>query len=68
MIIGYDRPLYILPFDHRAPFQTKMFGWQGAPTAAQTERPPTHPADRLGELLPDAWLETHPQARRKVAS
>ena len=32
------------------------------------ERLPTHPADRLGELLPDAWLADHPQARRKVAS
>ncbi len=31
-------------------------------------RLPTHPADRLRELLPDAWLETHPQARRGVAS
>jgi hypothetical protein len=36
MIIAYDRPLYILPFDLRASFQTKMLGWQGAPTAAQT--------------------------------
>jgi myo-inositol catabolism protein IolC len=36
MPIGYDRPLYILPFDHRASFQTKMFGWDGALTAAQT--------------------------------
>ncbi len=36
MIIGYDRPLYILPFDHRKSFQTRMFGWQGALTAAQT--------------------------------
>jgi transposase len=32
------------------------------------ERLPTHAADRLGELLPDAWSQTHPQARRKVAS
>ena len=32
------------------------------------ERLPTHPADRLGELLPDAWIAAHPQARRKVAS
>jgi hypothetical protein len=32
------------------------------------ERLPTHPADWLGALLPDAWVETHPQARRKVAS
>ena len=34
--VGYDRPLYILPFDHRGTFQTKMFGWKGALTAAQT--------------------------------
>jgi len=34
--IGYDKPLYILPFDHRGSFQTKMFGWKGALTADQT--------------------------------
>ena len=34
--IGYDKPLYILPFDHRGSFQTKMFGWKGALTAEQT--------------------------------
>ena len=34
--IGYDKPLYILPFDHRGSFQTKMFGWHGDLTAAQT--------------------------------
>src|SRR5258705_5395941 len=34
--IGYDRPLYVLPFDHRGSFATKMFGWQGDLTAAQT--------------------------------
>jgi myo-inositol catabolism protein IolC len=33
---GYDKPLYILPFDHRGSFQTKMFGWTGTLTAAQT--------------------------------
>jgi hypothetical protein len=32
------------------------------------ERLPAHPADRLGELLPDAWLEIRPNARREVAS
>ena len=25
---GYDRALFILPFDHRASFQAKMFGWK----------------------------------------
>src|SRR5215475_15491350 len=34
--IGYDKPLYILPFDHRGSFQTKMFGWKGALTPEQT--------------------------------
>ena len=24
--LGYDRPLYILPFDHRGSFQTKQVG------------------------------------------
>jgi len=34
--IGYDKPLYVLPFDHRGSFQAKMFGWKGALTADQT--------------------------------
>jgi myo-inositol catabolism protein IolC len=33
---GYDRPLYILPFDHRGSFQAKMFGWQSPLSEAQT--------------------------------
>jgi hypothetical protein len=32
------------------------------------ERLPTQPADRLSDLLPDAWIAAHPGARRKVAS
>src|SRR5947209_17001343 len=36
MAIGFDQPLYILPFDHRGSFQTKMFGWNGTLTDAQT--------------------------------
>ena len=36
MTVGYDKPLYILPFDHRGTFQEKMFGWKGALTVAQT--------------------------------
>src|SRR5256885_12032365 len=38
MTIGFDQPLYILPFDHRGSFQTKMFGWKGTLTAEQTEQ------------------------------
>jgi myo-inositol catabolism protein IolC len=34
--LGYDRPLHVLPFDHRGSFQTKMFGWEGRLTAEQT--------------------------------
>jgi hypothetical protein len=33
---GYDQLLYILPFDHRGSFVTKMFGWHGELTLAQT--------------------------------
>jgi myo-inositol catabolism protein IolC len=34
--LGFDRPLYILPFDHRGSFQKKMFGWSGTLTPDQT--------------------------------
>jgi len=34
--IGFNEPLYILPFDHRGSFQTKMFGWTGALSPSQT--------------------------------
>ena len=33
---GYDRPLYVLPFDHRGSFQTGMYGWKGALSPEQT--------------------------------
>ena len=33
---GFNKPLYILPFDHRGSFQKKMFGWEGALTPEQT--------------------------------
>jgi myo-inositol catabolism protein IolC len=36
MTRGFDQPLYVLPFDHRGSFQTKMFGWQGALSPEQT--------------------------------
>ena len=36
MTRGYDRPLYVLPFDHRASFETGMFGWKGELTPEQT--------------------------------
>src|SRR2546426_6261851 len=30
------RSLYVLPFDHRGSFQTRMFGWKGRLTSEQT--------------------------------
>jgi 5-dehydro-2-deoxygluconokinase len=33
---GIDRPLYILPFDHRESLETKMFNWHGGLNAEQT--------------------------------
>ena len=36
--VGYDKPLYVLPFDHRRAFQIQMFGWAGALTAEQVEQ------------------------------
>ena len=35
-IRGYQKPLYILPFDHRGSFETGMFGWKGELDADQT--------------------------------
>src|ERR1700692_2326399 len=34
--LGFDKPLYILPFDHRGSFQERMFGWESALSAQQT--------------------------------
>ncbi len=36
--LGFERPLYILPFDHRGSFQSGLFGWSGALSRDQTER------------------------------
>ncbi len=36
MALGYDGKLYILAFDHRGSFQTKMFGIQGDPSPEET--------------------------------
>jgi myo-inositol catabolism protein IolC len=34
--VGFNKPLYVLPFDHRGSFQKKMFGWDGALSPQQT--------------------------------
>jgi myo-inositol catabolism protein IolC len=36
MTLGFNKPLYIQPFDHRGSFQSKMFGWHGPLNAEQT--------------------------------
>jgi 5-dehydro-2-deoxygluconokinase len=36
MTRGFDRQLYLLPFDHRGSFQTGLFGWKPPLTDAQT--------------------------------
>ena len=38
MTLGYDKPLYVLAFDHRGSFQKKFFGVSGEPNAEQTAR------------------------------
>jgi 5-dehydro-2-deoxygluconokinase len=36
MTIGYDKPLYVLPFDHRGTFSKNMFGWKEPLSPEQT--------------------------------
>jgi myo-inositol catabolism protein IolC len=36
--IGFDNPLYVLPFDHRASFERKMFGFDDPLTPEQTTK------------------------------
>ncbi len=38
MDLGYDKPLYVLAFDHRGSFQKKFFGVAGEPNAEETAR------------------------------
>jgi myo-inositol catabolism protein IolC len=38
MALGYDKPLYILAFDHRGSFQKKFFGVAGEPNDEETAR------------------------------
>jgi myo-inositol catabolism protein IolC len=35
---GYSQSLYVLPFDHRGSFETKMFGWHEPLSAEQTAK------------------------------
>ena len=38
MALGYDKPLYVLAFDHRGSFQKKFFGVTGEPNEEETAR------------------------------
>jgi myo-inositol catabolism protein IolC len=38
MTLGYDRPLYMLAFDHRASFSKNLLGIVGTPNAADADR------------------------------
>ena len=38
MTIGYNQPLYILPYDHRSSFESGLYGWKGTLSAEQTEK------------------------------
>ncbi len=56
MTVGCDKPLYVLPFNHRDSFETKMFGWEGAltPEPIREERARVRPPkwqDR--RMIPD---------------
>ena len=50
--IGYNQPLYILPFDHRGWFQTRMFR---AKVASHV-----HPGSSGAEVEPSLGLESIP--------
>src|SRR5215471_6586906 len=50
MTIGYDKPLYVLPFDHRATFSKNMFGWQGSLNPEQTAQ-----VSALKAIISDAF-------------
>src|SRR5690242_4793390 len=38
MAHGYEKPLYMLAFDHRGSFQKDLFGVAGTPTPEERER------------------------------
>jgi hypothetical protein len=38
MTRGYDKPLYVQPFDHRGSFEMGMFGWKGEAVTAPMDR------------------------------
>ena len=77
--IGYDKPLYIMPFDHRGSFAAKLFGWKGALSADQTAQIAAAkqiiydgflaavrggvPEDKAGILVDEQFGADHPSRR-----
>src|SRR5262245_4872064 len=60
---GYDRPLYLHPFDHRGSFQTKLFGWQPPLSDAQTTE-----VAQSKEIIYDGYLSALAAGVRKDKS
>ena len=50
-VVGFDRPLYVMPFDHRASFEKGLFGVEGQPTPAVTAE-----IIRAKRIIYDAFL------------
>ena len=50
MTLGYTKPLYILPFDHRSSFEKGLYGWEGDLSQEQTDR-----IARTKEVIYDAF-------------
>jgi myo-inositol catabolism protein IolC len=50
MAVGYNKPLYILPFDHRSSFEKGLYGWTGDLSQEQTDK-----IARTKEVIYDAF-------------
>ena len=50
MTLGYNKPLYILPFDHRSSFEKGLYGWEGDLNQEQTDK-----IARTKEVIYDAF-------------
>ena len=54
MTLGYTRPLYLLAFDHRGSFQTKLLGIPGEPTDAEVDH-----IKRAKQVIYAGFLDAH---------